>query len=201
MSPTKRRRHTPQRQVILDELHALHTHPTAAELYALVRQRLPRISLGTVYRNLEVLCEDGLARQLPLAGADTRYDGQVHRHDHVRCTACGIVRDLPAGTVPTRPGAAGRGGGLRHRGLSPGVPGALPGLPRGRRRPGTLISEPNRARPAGRAPLPGCPSQCGPSRRTVNDKQKETLPWRTWTSTSSPCRWSRSRPPTSPPPP
>jgi len=126
MSPTKRRRHTPQRQVILDELHALHTHPTAAELYALVRQRLPRISLGTVYRNLEVLCEDGLARKLTLAGRDTRYDGQVHCHDHVRCTGCGVVRDLPPGAVATRPalpaetaGFAIEGYRLEYLGLCP----------------------------------------------------------------------------------
>lgn len=103
MAVTRKRRHTPQRQVILEELHALHTHPTAAELYAVVRTRLPRISLGTVYRNLEVLCEDGTARKLALAGGDTRYDGQTHGHDHVRCTGCGILRDLPAVELPVRP--------------------------------------------------------------------------------------------------
>lgn len=100
MDLTRRRRHTPQRQVVLEELLAVPSHPTASELYARVRGRLPRISLGTVYRNLEVLCEDGLARKLTLAGGETRYDGQLHRHDHVRCTACGLVRDLPPGTAP-----------------------------------------------------------------------------------------------------
>lgn len=101
--PGKRRRHTPQRQVILEELAGLYTHPTAAELYALVRQRLPRVSLGTVYRNLEVLCEDGLARRLTLAGSDARYDGNTRPHDHVRCIGCGILRDLPPGTAAFRP--------------------------------------------------------------------------------------------------
>jgi Fur family ferric uptake transcriptional regulator len=81
--------------VILEELCARDTHPTATELHAAVRKRLPRISLGTVYRNLEVLCEDGLARKLFLAGTDARYDGLTHAHDHVRCTICGALQDFP----------------------------------------------------------------------------------------------------------
>ncbi|MFN2371048.1 MAG: transcriptional repressor [Candidatus Krumholzibacteriia bacterium] len=136
----KRRRHTPQRQVILEELTDLHTHPTAAELYALVRRRLPRVSLGTVYRNLEVLCEDGLALKLPLAGSDTRYDGNTASHDHVRCTGCGSLRDLPPGTAAFRPDVPAEVGGflvegyrLEFIGLCPccradaGVPGHDPG--------------------------------------------------------------------------
>ncbi len=113
MNRTKRRRHTPQRQVILEQLRGLDTHPTAAELYEAVRPQLPRISLGTVYRNLEVLCEDGMARKLMLAGSDTRYDGQTHGHDHVRCTGCGILRDLPGGDRPFRAPVPARNGGFR----------------------------------------------------------------------------------------
>lgn len=95
MAPAHRR-NTRQRREVLEALCASSAHPTALELHAAVRERLPRISLGTVYRNLEVLCEDGLARKLVLAGSDTRYDGQTHAHDHVRCTDCGALRDLPA---------------------------------------------------------------------------------------------------------
>lgn len=96
MATNKLRRHTPQRAVILEELHATKAHPTAAELFALVRRKLPRISLGTIYRNLEVLHEDGLVRKLELAGTETRFDGTTTPHYHVRCTECGCVRDLPA---------------------------------------------------------------------------------------------------------
>ena len=53
------RRITKQRQVILEELRKLNTHPSADEIYKVVRRRLPRISLGTVYRNLEVLVQMG----------------------------------------------------------------------------------------------------------------------------------------------
>ncbi len=48
---------TRQRSIILEELRNVCTHPSADEIYEMVRRRLPRISLGTVYRNLEILCE------------------------------------------------------------------------------------------------------------------------------------------------
>ena len=102
MTPAKRRS-TRQRRVILAELRSARTHPTAAELHRQVRKRLPRISLGTVYRNLEVLCEDGLARKLFLAGADARYDGLTDAHDHLRCTGCGTLQDFPGGSRDVRP--------------------------------------------------------------------------------------------------
>jgi len=102
MTPAKRRS-TRQRREILEILRATDKHPTALELHAVVRKRLPRVSLGTVYRNLEVLCEDGLARKLVLAGSDTRYDGLTHDHVHVRCTGCGALRDLPAARRDAEP--------------------------------------------------------------------------------------------------
>ena len=56
---------TVQRKVIVDELRKLKCHPTADELYEVVRRKLPRISLGTVYRNLEVLSANGEIQSLP----------------------------------------------------------------------------------------------------------------------------------------
>ena len=96
MPTSKQRRNTPQRKVILAELCALDTHPTAAELYEIVRKKLPRVSLGTIYRNLEVLHEDGHIAKLEFAGAEARFDGTIHPHHHLRCTECGCVRDLPS---------------------------------------------------------------------------------------------------------
>jgi Fur family ferric uptake transcriptional regulator len=101
----KQRRNTPQRRVILEELQASHSHPTAAELFALVRQKLPRISLGTVYRNLEVLCEDGHINKLELAGVETRFDAITQPHLHIRCTRCHKVEDLPDSGLMARPPA------------------------------------------------------------------------------------------------
>lgn len=87
-------RNTPQREVILEELRNLTSHPTAVGLYEIVRRRLPRISLGTVYRNLELLAEMGAIQKLDLAGSQARFDGNVDRHHHVRCTGCGRVDDV-----------------------------------------------------------------------------------------------------------
>ena len=86
-------RKTRQRRVLLEELRGLKTHPTADELYARVRKRLPRISLGTVYRNLEQFVRDGTIRRID-DGAQRRFDGDVHDHYHVRCVRCGRVGDV-----------------------------------------------------------------------------------------------------------
>jgi len=89
-------RHTKQRRLILDELRKSHNHPTAAELYRLVRKRLPRISLGTVYRNLEMLTERGIIRKLEQSGSRARYDGDLSHHYHIRCAGCGRLDDIEA---------------------------------------------------------------------------------------------------------
>lgn len=93
------RRTTLQRTEILEELRAAHNHPTAAELYERLRPRLPRLSLGTVYRNLDVLAAEGLIAKLPVSGAEARYDGMPEPHDHARCRRCGAVADVPSRTI------------------------------------------------------------------------------------------------------
>ena len=94
MDSSKRQRNTPQRQVILEELRKVESHPTAVEVYALVRRSLPRISLGTIYRNLDRLAAAGQIRKLALSGSEARFDGRLDPHDHVRCVACGCVADV-----------------------------------------------------------------------------------------------------------
>lgn len=89
----KSRRNTRQRQVVLEELRKLTSHPTAAELYELARQRLAKISLGTVYRNLELLVQMGVIRKLETAGSEARFDADVNHHYHVRCVRCQRVDD------------------------------------------------------------------------------------------------------------
>ena len=85
---------TNQRDVILSELRAVKTHPTADELYTQVRSRLPRVSLATVYRNLEWLSEQGLVRKIEVGGRQKRFDGDISDHYHVRCQKCGRVSDI-----------------------------------------------------------------------------------------------------------
>ena len=88
-------RSTKQRRIIIEELCGVKTHPTADEVYRMVRRKLPRVSLATVYRNLELLSEEGKIMKLELAGKQRRYDANTERHYHVRCVRCGRVDDIP----------------------------------------------------------------------------------------------------------
>ena len=93
-------RMTNQRRVILEELKKLRSHPTAEDLHQLVRRRLPKISMATVYRNLEILCSEGLAQKMDMAGPQRRFDGDTSNHYHVRCVACGRVEDVDFDPIP-----------------------------------------------------------------------------------------------------
>ncbi|MEI6633964.1 MAG: transcriptional repressor [Chlamydiota bacterium] len=94
MKQDQKLRITRQRQLILEELRKVVTHPTADELYRMVRERIPRVSLGTVYRNLETLSGRGVILKLELAGTQRRYDATTANHYHIRCNKCGCVEDL-----------------------------------------------------------------------------------------------------------
>ena len=89
-------RMTKQRAVILEALREVTSHPTADEIYGMVRKKLPRISLGTVYRNLDLLTSSGEIACLNRAGVQKRFDGNMCRHHHVRCSSCGKVGDVYA---------------------------------------------------------------------------------------------------------
>ena len=94
MKEMKQRRNTRQRQAILEALKRLTSHPTATELYEIVSRDLPRISLGTVYRNLELLAQDGRIQKLNVSEKEARYDGKSIAHTHVRCLQCNRVDDV-----------------------------------------------------------------------------------------------------------
>ena len=87
-------RFTPQRRVILEELRHLDAHPTADELYERVRKSMPKISLGTVYRNLDFLCTHGIIQKLHVADSQMRFDGSPEPHHHVHCNQCGAIGDV-----------------------------------------------------------------------------------------------------------
>lgn len=94
MAQQKQRRNTQQRTVILEELQKVNTHPTATDVYEIVRRRLPKISLGTVYRNLDLLSEVGTIQKLDLLSREARFDSNLERHDHVRCVHCERLDDV-----------------------------------------------------------------------------------------------------------
>lgn len=95
-----RYRMTRQRRAILDELSDRKDHPTAEELFRVLREEMDRISLSTVYRNLEVLQQQGLVRILEFPGMPRRFDADISRHYHIRCVECGSIMDIDPSMVP-----------------------------------------------------------------------------------------------------
>jgi Fe2+ or Zn2+ uptake regulation protein len=83
---------TGPRRLVLEVVQGTDAHPTAEAVHRLVRRQLPRVSLGTVYRNLRLLVAQGLLRELP--GPHARFDGNLRDHHHFTCTACGRILDV-----------------------------------------------------------------------------------------------------------
>lgn len=84
-----------QRELILETVRHFPIHPTADEVYTQVKREIPSISLGTVYRNLNLLTGLGLLRKLETAGnSSVRYDGRNDEHCHLVCNTCGTIADM-----------------------------------------------------------------------------------------------------------
>lgn len=93
-------RMTEQRRLILEVLRSTTSHPTADWIYERVREKLPSISLGTVYRNLRSLVDMGEILQLSYGSGQDRYDGNPKEHYHFRCSRCGSVSDVELSYQP-----------------------------------------------------------------------------------------------------
>lgn len=93
-APAPPRRSTRQRRLVFEAVVGTKCHPTAEWVYEAVRREMPRVSLGTVYRNLQVLTEEGKIRSFERGGR-IRYDGDLELHDHFSCDACGLLLDIP----------------------------------------------------------------------------------------------------------
>ncbi len=87
-------RMTNQREIVLRELQKSKRHLTADELYVIVKKVMPRISLATVYRNLEILSESGLIGKLEISGRQKRFDYDFSEHDHIYCVICHRIDNL-----------------------------------------------------------------------------------------------------------
>ena len=83
---------TGPRRLVLEMVRGTDAHPTAEVVHQLVRRRLPRVSLGTVYRNLRLLVGLRLVKELP--GPHARFDGNLSDHHHFTCLACGRIADV-----------------------------------------------------------------------------------------------------------
>ena len=92
----KKTRNTRQRGVILEILRGSHEHPTAEMIYREARRVLPNISLGTVYRNLNFLRDQGAVREIrPSEGGSSRFDAADIPHAHFHCVLCSALLDIP----------------------------------------------------------------------------------------------------------
>ena len=90
----KSQRVTKQKTAILDILRSVDCHPTAEWLYQEARKKIPGISLGTVYRNLNQLRDNGEIIELNYGSSQSRFDGRRDKHYHFCCTDCENIYDL-----------------------------------------------------------------------------------------------------------
>lgn len=87
---------TEQRAAVFDFLRSVAYHPTAEEVYLAIKKQLPKVSLATVYKNLEALIAAGVASKLNYGDGSARYDIRTDHHHHLRCLQCGRMWDFEA---------------------------------------------------------------------------------------------------------
>ena len=86
-------KYSKQREVILATVRQNAVHPTADMVYSMVKQAHPNISLATIYRNLNLLAQNGLLTKIKVANGSDRFDGRIDEHYHMLCQKCGQVFD------------------------------------------------------------------------------------------------------------
>ena len=87
-------RQSKQRTRILELLRSTEIHPTADWLYEKLKNEFPRLSLGTVYRNLSTLIEQGLAKKIHFGSTFDRFEANIKPHYHLICESCGKILDF-----------------------------------------------------------------------------------------------------------
>jgi Fur family peroxide stress response transcriptional regulator len=104
-------RRSRQRERILELLRSTESHPTANWVYSRLRKEFPNLSMGTVYRNIGILAEQGLINRIDFGSTFDRLDANVSEHYHFICENCGAISDLdvPVEQRFNRPVAAGDG--------------------------------------------------------------------------------------------
>jgi Fur family peroxide stress response transcriptional regulator len=93
-SEHKINRQSKHRERILQLLRSTDTHPTADWIYEQLKKESPQLSLGTVYRNLTVLLEMGLAKKIHFGSTFDRFEAKTEPHYHLICESCGKIRDF-----------------------------------------------------------------------------------------------------------
>lgn len=94
MKGRPRTRETQQRRMVYEAIRQTHSHPTADTIFEQVREDMPKISLGTVYRNLSVLKDEGLVREIYGQDRRAHYEVSGEPHAHFVCTSCDRIWDV-----------------------------------------------------------------------------------------------------------
>ena len=89
-----------QRELLLEVLQSTTCHPDADWVFSQMREKMPNVSLGTVYRNLAKLAEEGVILKLDVGQHADRFDGYNKPHYHLACRGCGAVVDMPMDYSP-----------------------------------------------------------------------------------------------------
>ena len=87
-------KYSKQKETLLRVLCSTDCHPDADWIYEQVRKELPNISLGTVYRNLAKMSQDGTILKLNMNDGRDHFDGNTARHHHMICRECGAIIDI-----------------------------------------------------------------------------------------------------------
>lgn len=90
----KKNRQSKHRERILELLRSTDTHPTADWVYDQLKKEYSQLSLGTVYRNLTILLEMGLAKKIHFGSTYDRFEAKTEPHYHLICESCGKIRDF-----------------------------------------------------------------------------------------------------------
>ena len=94
------RRNTIQKDLVRNAVYEMKRHVTANEVYESIKEAYPTIGKGTVYRNLDILVEEGVLRKVEVPDGPNRYDFTLKNHYHVRCVKCGEVSDVDMEELP-----------------------------------------------------------------------------------------------------
>jgi Fur family peroxide stress response transcriptional regulator len=84
---------TPQRMAVLEAIYQLRNHPTADNVIEFIRKTHPNVAVGTVYKVLETLVENGLVKRVTTDRDFMRYDGILDNHHHLYCSTCDLIED------------------------------------------------------------------------------------------------------------
>ena len=94
------RRNTIQKDLVRNAVCEMKRHVTANEVYEFVKEFCPTIGKGTVYRNLDILVEEGDLRKVEVPDGPNRFDLTLKNHYHVRCVNCGEISDVDMDEIP-----------------------------------------------------------------------------------------------------